>query len=150
MKKVLVLHGVNLNMFGMRNPEHYGMDTLNDINRKVSELAKELGVEVEFFQSNHEGGLVEAIHKAHVEGVDGVIINAGAWTHYSYAIRDALEILDVPVVEVHMSNIYARESFRHISVIAPVVKGQISGFGTNSYLLGLMAIVELIKDNAEE
>ncbi len=150
MKKVLVLHGVNLNMFGMRNHKHYGMDTLDEINMKLADLARKLGVEVEFFQSNHEGELVEAIHRAHREGVDGVIINAGAWTHYSYAIKDALEILNVPIVEVHMSNVYARESFRHISVIAPVARGQISGFGTNSYLLGLRAIVELIESNVEE
>ncbi|MCX7823723.1 MAG: type II 3-dehydroquinate dehydratase [Syntrophobacterales bacterium] len=144
MKKILVLHGVNLNMFGLRRSDHYGRWTLEEINKALVELGKELKVEVECFQTNMEGEMVEKIHKACYGNYSGVIINAGAWTHYSYAIRDALEILKIPVVEVHMSNIHARESFRHLSVIAPVTSGQICGFGINSYLLGLRAVVELI------
>ena len=146
MKKILVLHGVNLNMFGKRDPAQYGTITLDEIDQKLRKLAKELGIELETFQTNHEGAIVEKIHQAHLEKVDAVIINAGAWTHYSYALRDALAILKVPIVEVHMSNIHAREEFRHLSVIAPLAKGQIAGFGVQSYLLGLRAAVELLKE----
>ncbi len=145
MKKILVLHGVNLNMFGLRDSRYYGSWTLEDINKALEELAKTLGVEIECFQTNSEGEMVERIHRAKKEGIRAVIINPGAWTHYSYAIRDALEILEVPVIEVHMSNIYAREPFRHHSVIAPIALGQISGFGINSYLLGLRVAVALIE-----
>jgi len=145
MKKILIIHGVNLNMFGKRDPAQYGTITLEEINQKLKELAKELGVELETFQTNHEGEIVEKIHQAHQEKVDAVVINAGAWTHYSYALRDALAILKVPIIEVHMSNIHAREEFRHLSVIAPLAKGQIAGFGVHSYLLGLRAAWELIK-----
>src|SRR5215208_3762453 len=108
MKKVLVLHGVNLNMFGKRDPAQYGTITLGEIDERLKALARELGVELESFQTNHEGELCEKIHSALVENVDAVIINAGAWTHYSYAMRDALAILKVPIIEVHMSNIHAR------------------------------------------
>lgn len=108
-------------------------------------MAKELGCVVETFQTNHEGEIVEKIHQAHQEKVDAVVINAGAWTHYSYALRDALAILKVPIIEVHMSNIHAREEFRDYSVIAPLAKGQIVGFGVHSYLLGLRAAWELVK-----
>ena len=146
MKRILVLHGVNLNMFGKRDPAQYGMITLEEINRKLKELAKELGVELETFQTNHEGAICEKIHQAHQEKVDAVIINAGAWTHYSYALRDALAILKVPIIEVHMSNIHAREEFRHYSVISSLAKGQISGFGLHSYFLGLRAAWELLKE----
>jgi 3-dehydroquinate dehydratase-2 len=146
MKKVLVLHGVNLNMFGKRDPAQYGTITLDEINQKLQELGKELGCQIETFQTNHEGEICEKIHQAHLEKVDAVVINAGAWTHYSYALRDALAILKVPIVEVHMSNIHAREEFRHYSVIGPLAKGQIAGFGVHSYLLGLRAAVELIKE----
>ena len=146
MNKILVLHGVNLNMFGKRDPAQYGTITLDEIDQKLRKLAKELGIELETFQTNHEGAIVEKIHQAHLEKVDAVIINAGAWTHYSYALRDALAILKVPIVEVHMSNIHAREEFRHLSVIAPLAKGQIAGFGVQSYLLGLRAAVELLKE----
>ena len=146
MKKILVLHGVNLNMFGKRDPAQYGTITLDEIDQKLRGLAKELGVDLETFQTNHEGGICEKIHQVHLAKVDAVVINAGAWTHYSIALRDALAILKVPIVEVHMSNIHAREEFRHISVIAPVAKGQIAGFGVQSYLLGLRAAVELIKE----
>lgn len=145
MKKILIIHGVNLNMFGKRDPAQYGTITLNEINQQLKELAKELGCVVETFQTNHEGEIVEKIHQAHQKKVDAVVINAGAWTHYSYALRDALAILKVPIIEVHMSNIHAREEFRHLSVIAPLAKGQIAGFGVQSYLLGLRAAWELIK-----
>jgi len=145
MKKILVLHGVNLNMFGKRDPAQYGTITLDEINKKLKELAKELGVELETFQTNHEGEICEKIHWAHQEKIDAVVINAGAWTHYSYALRDALAILKVPIVEVHMSNIHAREEFRNFSVISSIARGQICGFGVDSYLLGLRAAVELIK-----
>ena len=137
--KILVLHGVNLNMFGKRDPKLYGTITLAEIDAMLAALATDLGVEIETFQTNHEGGMCERIHQAHVAGVDAVVINAGAWTHYSFAIRDALAILTVPIVEVHLSNIHAREAFRHHSVIAEIAKGQIAGFGVDSYLLGLRA-----------
>jgi 3-dehydroquinate dehydratase-2 len=146
MKKILVLHGVNLNMFGKRDPAQYGTITLDDINKKLNELAKELGVKLETFQTNHEGAMCEKIHQAHQEKVDAVVINAGAWTHYSYALRDALAILKGPIVEVHMSNIHAREEFRNFSVISSIARGQICGFGVQSYILGLRAAVELIKE----
>ncbi|MBU2227975.1 MAG: type II 3-dehydroquinate dehydratase [Proteobacteria bacterium] len=146
MKKILVLHGVNLNMFGKRDPVQYGTITLDEINRELEALAGELGCAVEIFQTNDEGAICEKIHQAHLGKTDAVVINAGAWTHYSYALRDALAILKAPIVEVHMSNIHAREEFRHYSVIAPLAKGQISGFGLQSYLLGLRAAVELLKD----
>jgi 3-dehydroquinate dehydratase-2 len=144
-KKILVLHGVNLNMFGKRDPVQYGTITLAEIDGKLRELAQKLNVEVVSYQTNHEGAMCERIHQAFVEKVDAVVINAGAWTHYSYAMRDALAILTVPVVEVHMSNVHAREAFRHVSVFAEVAKGQICGFGVDSYLLGLRAAVNAIE-----
>ncbi len=147
MERIWVLHGVNLNMFGKRDTRYYGNVTLEDINGEIAKLARKLRVKVEFFQSNHEGAMIEHIHHAHDENIDGVVINPGAWTHYSYAIRDALEILEIPIVEVHMSNIHARESFRQISVISPVVSCQICGLGLNSYLLGLIAVTSLIRKN---
>lgn len=139
MKNLLVLHGVNLDMLGQRDPAQYGSMTLADIDARLAQLADELGVSLERFHTSHEGEMCERIHRAHREGVDAVLINAGAWTHYSYAIRDALAILTAPIVEVHLSNIHARETFRHTSVFAPVVRGQICGFGVDSYLLGLRA-----------
>jgi 3-dehydroquinate dehydratase-2 len=139
--KVLMLHGINHDMFGKRDPVQYGTITLAEIDEKLRALGRELNVEVDSFQTNHEGEMCERIHKAFSDGVDAVLINAGAWTHYSYGIRDALAILTVPVVEVHMSNIHAREAFRHHSVFAEVVKGQICGFGLDSYLLALRAAV---------
>ena len=145
MKKVLVLHGVNLNMLGKRDPDLYGTITLKEIDEQITGSAAELGVAVECFQTNHEGEMVEKIHKAHEQGVDAVVINAGAWSHYSYAIMDALGILQVPIIEVHMSHVHGREPFRRASVIAPLASGQITGFGVNSYLLGLRAAWHLIK-----
>ncbi|TMH37907.1 MAG: type II 3-dehydroquinate dehydratase [Betaproteobacteria bacterium] len=141
MKKFLMLHGVNHSMFGKRDPKQYGTITLEQINGKLQALAKELGVEVTVFQTDSEGEMCQRIHQAYKDKVDGVLINAGAWTHYSYAIRDALAILTVPVVELHMSNIHAREEFRHKSVFAGIILGQISGFGVDSYLLALRAAV---------
>lgn len=137
--KILILHGINLNMFGKRDPAQYGTTTLAEIDRRLAGLGQELGTAIDTFQTNCEGAMCERIHAAHGEGFDAVLINAGAWTHYSYGIRDALAILAVPIVEVHMSNIHAREPFRHTSVFADIAKGQISGFGVDSYLLGLRA-----------
>lgn len=141
MKKILMLHGINHDMFGKRDPIQYGTITLAEIDLHMATLGQELGVEVASFQTNHEGAMCERIHQAFVEKFDGVVINAGAWTHYSYGIRDALAILTVPVVEIHMSNIHAREEFRHHSVFGEIVMGQICGFGLDSYLLGLRAAV---------
>jgi 3-dehydroquinate dehydratase II len=141
MKKFLMLHGINHNMFGKREPKYYGTITLDEINQKLSALGKELGVEVLNFQTNSEGAMCERIHQAFLEKVDGVIINAGAWTHYSYGLRDALAILTVPIVEIHMSNNHAREQFRQHSVISPIAKGYIAGFGIDSYLEGLRVAV---------
>lgn len=141
MQKMLMLHGINHNMFGKRDPKQYGTVTLAEIDARLQALGRELGVEVESFQTNHEGEMCGRIHQAYADGVDAVLINAGAWTHYSYGIRDALAILTVPIVEIHMSNIHAREPFRHQSVFAEIAKGQICGFGTESYLLGLRAAV---------
>ena len=143
--KILMLHGVNHNMFGQRDPKQYGSVTLVQIDDQLRALGTELGAEVQSFQTNHEGAMCERIHQAYVEGVDAVLINAGAWTHYSYAIRDALAILTVPVIELHMSNIHAREAFRHASVFAEIVRGQICGFGVDSYLLALRAAVAATK-----
>nr|WP_312973282.1 type II 3-dehydroquinate dehydratase [Pseudomonas sp.] len=142
---VLMLHGINHNMFGKRDPLQYGTITLDEIDARLGELAEPLGVEIESFQTNYEGAMCERIHQAYLEGTDAVLINAGAWTHYSYGIRDALAILTVPVVEIHMSNIHAREAFRHHSVFADVVRGQISGFGVDSYLLGLRTAVTAVR-----
>jgi 3-dehydroquinate dehydratase-2 len=140
-KKFLMLHGVNHNMFGKREPKYYGTITLAEIDRRLRELGKELGVEVISFQTDQEGAMCERIHQAFLEKADGVIINAGAWTHYSYGLRDALAILTVPIVEVHMSNNHARDKFRQYSVISAIAKGYIAGFGIDSYLLGLRAAV---------
>src|SRR5437660_4740399 len=146
MNTILMIHGVNYNMFGKRDRKQYGTITLDEINGNLQSLAKELGVQVQTFQTNSEGEMCERIHKAYKDDVAGVMLNAGAWTHYSYAIRDALAILTVPVVELHMSNICAREEFRHKSVFAEIIKGQISGFGVDSYLLALRAAVSTAGD----
>ena len=146
--KILCLNGINLNMFGKRDPAQYGTVTLAEIDAQVKKLGQELGADVECFQTNFEGAMAEKIHQAHTDGVDAVMINAGAWTHYSYGIRDALAILKCPIIEVHMSNIHAREAFRHHSVIAEIAKGQIAGFGVDSYLLGLRAAVSAAQTKA--
>ncbi len=137
--KILMLHGINHNMFGKRDPAQYGTITLDEINASLVGLGRELGVEVESFQTNSEGAMCDRIHQAFFDKVDAVLINAGAWTHYSYGIRDALAVLTCPIVELHMSNIHAREEFRHQSVFAEIVRGQICGFGADSYLLALRA-----------
>lgn len=141
---VLMLHGINHNMFGKRDPRQYGTATLGDINQALQSLGEELGARIESFQTNFEGAMCERIHQAYEDRVDAVLINAGAWTHYSYGIRDALAILEVPVVEVHMSNIHAREAFRHHSVFAEVVRGQMCGFGVETYLLALRAAMKML------
>ena len=143
--KILMLHGINHNMFGKRDPVQYGTTTLAEIDEQLQALGRELGVEVVSYHTNCEGAMCDRIHAGFTEGMDAVLINAGAWTHYSYGIRDALAILTVPIVELHMSNIHAREAFRHVSVLAEIVKGQICGFGVDSYLLALRAAVSAAK-----
>ncbi len=140
MTKILLIHGPNLNLLGTREPEVYGSTTLDDVNQRVIEAAKQRGVEAEAFQSNHEGALIDKLHEAR-EWADGVIFNPGAYTHTSVALRDAISGTKLAVVEVHLSNVHAREAFRHKSLLAPVCVGQISGFGWRSYLLGLEAIL---------
>ncbi len=146
--KILMLHGINHNMFGKRDPKQYGTVTLEEIDHHLREVGRELGTDVISFQTNAESEMCERIHRAYAEGVDAVLINAGAWTHYSYGIRDALAILTVPVVELHMSNIHAREPFRHHSVFAEIVCGQIAGFGLDSYFLALRAAVSAVRKAA--
>lgn len=137
--KILILHGVNLNMFGRRDKSQYGTATLADINAALLGLAAELGCQLDIFQTNSEAEMVGRIHAALDENFGAVVINAGAWTHYSYAIADALAILHCPIVEVHMSRVFAREEFRRNSVVAPLAAGVVAGFGEQSYLLGLRA-----------
>ena len=139
-RKILVLHGPNLNLLGTREPEIYGYTTLDDINTMIAARAAEAGIETAFYQSNHEGDLVDAIQQANHK-FDFIIFNAAAFTHYSIAIRDAIAAIDVPVIEVHLSNIHQREEFRHTSVLAPVAMGQICGLGVESYLAALEAII---------
>ncbi len=147
--RILVLHGPNLNLLGRREPDVYGTVTLDDINKKISALAMELGVDVAFFQSNHEGELVQKIQDA-MGAFQAIVINPGAYTHTSVAIRDAISSLDIPVVETHISNIYKREEFRHHSFISGVAVGQIAGFGPESYLLAIRAAAGLAKDGSQK
>lgn len=142
MKKVLVINGPNLNMLGKREKAVYGSETLLDIAKAVNEKSLELGLETDFVQSNHEGEIIDRIHAAK-DVYNVIIINAGAYTHYSIAIRDAIKAVELPTIEIHLSNIHAREEFRHTSVLAAVCVGQICGFGKNSYLLALHAAAEL-------
>jgi 3-dehydroquinate dehydratase-2 len=143
--KILVLHGPNLNLLGTREPGIYGSHTLADINSALDSLSAELGCELSFLQSNTEGELIDAIQAAALH-CRGILINPAAYTHTSIAIRDAVAAVGLPCVEVHLSNIHSRESFRHTSVIAPVSIGQISGFGADSYLLGLRALFNYVKN----
>ena len=142
--RILVIHGPNLNLLGRREPEIYGRTTLDEINRDLTELGAQLGVGVDTFQSNHEGAIVDRIQQA-ADSCDGLIINAAAFTHTSIAIRDALSVLAVPIIEVHLSNIHRRETFRHTSMMAGVVTGQILGLGAVGYVLALRALDELIR-----
>lgn len=143
--KILVIHGPNLNLLGKREVDIYGKVSLEDINKKLKALAKTNHCELEIFQSNHEGQIVDKIG-ASPKLFNGILINPAAYTHTSVAIRDALASVSIPAVEVHISNIYSREEFRHTSLTAPVVKGQISGFGINSYILGLKALIDLLNN----
>ena len=143
----MLLHGVNHNMFGKRDPKQYGTITLDGINKKVDDLAKELDIEVTNFQTNNEGEFVDKIHEAYLEGYDGVMLNAGAWTHYSHAIGDALRMLECPVIELHMSNVHAREEFRKESKTAPACIGQMCGFGEKGYVLAMEALEDYITKN---
>ena len=149
MTKILVLHGPNLNLLGQREPEIYGSITLNDINRKMTAQGEAAGVRLDFLQSNHEGVLVDAIQGAQ-QKYAFIILNAAAFTHYSIALRDAIAAVDVPVVEVHLSNIHRREEFRRRSVIAPVVMGQIAGFGADCYLAALEIVIRRLKGNEHD
>lgn len=144
--KILVINGVNMNMLGSRETEKYGTMTLKDLEKDLYAFSFELGIDIETFQSNFEGEIVEKIHSAK-DNFDGIVINAGAYTHTSVAIRDAISAVDIPTVEVHMTNIYKREEFRHHSYLAPVCIGQISGFGADSYKLGLKAVKNFLKTN---
>ena len=142
--KILILHGPNLNLLGTREPEVYGSMTLDGINQKMIALGKELGAEVTCLQSNHEGALIDALHDART-WASGVVFNPGGYTHTSVALRDAISAIVIPVIEVHLSNVYAREEFRHTTFISAVCKGKVTGFGRRSYELGLRGLVEIIK-----
>lgn len=144
-RKVMVIHGPNLNMLGKREPDIYGKDTLEEINSRLKKLGKKLGIDVDTFQSNYEGAIVEKIHETSGK-YKGLIINPAAYTHTSIAIRDALLLLDIPVIEVHLSNIYKREPFRHKSMIADIVTAQIAGFGVSGYIMALDAIIPFFSD----
>ena len=142
--KILILHGPNLNLLGMREPEVYGSMTLDDINKKMIELGKELGAEIKCLQSNHEGALIDALQDARA-WASGVVFNPGGYTHTSIALRDAISAIQIPVIEVHLSNVYAREEFRHSSMISAVCKGKIVGFRWRSYELVLRGLIDIIK-----
>jgi len=142
--KILILHGPNLNLLGIREPEVYGSMTLENINEKMNALGKELNVEIKCLQSNHEGALIDALHDART-WANGVVFNPGGYTHTSVALRDAISAIQIPVIEVHLSNVYAREEFRHVSFVSAVCKGKVTGFGWRSYELGLRGLIEIIR-----
>jgi len=144
--KVSLIHGPNLNLLGKREPEFYGQDSFDELNRKIKQRAQQIDIEVRILQSNHEGEIIDALHEAR-DWADALIINPGAFTHYSYAIRDAITAVRLPAIEVHISNVHAREEFRRHSVIAPVVIGQIVGLGTFGYLLALDAVKNLVEQS---
>jgi 3-dehydroquinate dehydratase-2 len=146
MIKICLIHGPNLNLLGIREPDVYGQDSFDDINKKIKERARSLEVEVRIFQSNAEGEIVDAIQES-LKWADAIIINPGAYSHYSYAIRDAISAVRLPTIEVHITNIHSREEWRTKSVIAPVINGQIVGFGTNSYLLAIQAAKTLVEES---
>ena len=148
MKKILVLHGPNLNLLGTREPEIYGSTKLEDINALLERRAGEAGMQADFLQSNHEGVLVDAIQQAPAQGYSFILLNAAAYTHYSVALRDAIAAIQVPVIEIHLSNVHQREEFRHHSVIAPVVMGQICGFGADSYMAALEVVIRKLRQGA--
>ena len=143
--KILILHGPNLNLLGTREPEVYGSMTLDDINKKMAALGNELGAELTCLQSNHEGALIDALQDARMWAA-GVVFNPGGYTHTSVALRDAISAIQIPVIEVHLSNVYAREEFRHTSLVSPVCKGKVSGFGWRSYELGLRGLIDIIRE----
>jgi len=146
MIKLCIIHGPNINLLGIREPDVYGKDTYDEMNRKILERARALELEVRIFQFNREGEIIDAIHDA-MNWAEGIIINPGAYTHYSYAIRDALAAVRLPTIEVHLTNVHAREEWRRHSAISPITSGQIVGFGTNSYLLALAAAKTLIEES---
>ena len=145
MKKILIIHGPNLQLLGQREKDIYGTTTLEEINKRLKSIASPHKVDLKILQTNHEGEIVEAIGQSKANKFDAIVINPAAYTHTSVAIRDAVAAVDIPTIEVHISNIYAREEFRHTSLIAPVCRGQVTGFGVNSYLLGLQAAIDLIQ-----
>ncbi len=147
--KILIINGVNMNMLGVREPEKYGNLTLKELEKDLYSFSFELGVDIETFQSNFEGEIVEKIQSAY-QNFDGIVINPAAYTHTSVAIRDAIAAVNIPTVEIHMTNIHAREDFRHKSLVAPVCIAQISGFGADSYKLGLRGIVEYLRTDIAE
>lgn len=146
MTTICVLHGPNINMLGVREPDVYGRDTFDDMNRRIKERARALEIEARIFQFNREGEIIDAIHEA-LNWAEAIVINPGAYTHYSYAIRDAIAAVRLPTIEVHLTNVHAREEWRRHSVIAPVTSGQIIGFGTNGYLLALEAAKTLLEES---
>lgn len=149
MKTILVLHGPNLNLLGIREHSIYGVTSLNEINKNLIHTAAEAGFTLNYFQSNSESALIESIHKARVDKVDYIIFNPAAYTHTSIALRDALAAVNIPFIEVHLSNIYSREAFRHISYFSDQAKGVISGFGSHSYILALQAIIKEFESNKD-
>jgi 3-dehydroquinate dehydratase-2 len=143
MKKILIIHGPNLNLLGTREPEIYGSLSLEELDRRLIKFGEEIGVEINSLQSNLEGEIINGLHQA-ISSAHGVVINPGGYTHTSIAIRDAIAAIDVPVIEVHLSNVYAREAFRHTSLLAPVCVGKITGFGWRSYTLGIQAMADIL------